>query len=120
MKKRIVIFALILATFFCFSDLNAKSFGKTKTKATTSRKAKAPRKEKAPKIEKSYSSGSNVIVKEKIVRVPSARKEKGMLSKIGDAATRGYGWQLGKEAAKETIKGAKKLKDKIMNNGENK
>jgi hypothetical protein len=50
-------------------------------------------------------------------------KKKGIVSKVGDAATRGYGWQLGKEAAKETIKGvkkaansetAKKVKDKTI------
>lgn len=35
-------------------------------------------------------------------------KKKGVVSKIGDAATKGYGWQLGKEAAKETVKGIKK------------
>lgn len=41
-------------------------------------------------------------------KTKTAPKKKGMISKIGDAATRGYGWQLGKEAAKSTVEGVKK------------
>ncbi len=36
-------------------------------------------------------------------------KKPGTLSKIKDSATRGFGWGLGREAAKETIKGVKDL-----------
>ncbi|MBK9248651.1 MAG: hypothetical protein IPM69_11175 [Ignavibacteria bacterium] len=36
-------------------------------------------------------------------------KKSGTLSKIKDSATRGFGWGLGREAAKETVKGVKSL-----------
>lgn len=36
---------------------------------------------------------------------------KGTVSKVKDAATYGFGWQLGKEGAKEAIKGIKKAAD---------
>lgn len=40
-----------------------------------------------------------------------------MVSKVKDAAARGFGWGLGREAAKETVKGVKtavsKVKEKI-------
>jgi hypothetical protein len=43
--------------------------------------------------------------------------KKGMISKVKDAAARGFGWGLGREAAKETVKGVKtavsKVKEKI-------
>lgn len=36
-------------------------------------------------------------------------KKTGTISKIKDSATRGFGWGLGREAAKETVKGVKNL-----------
>ena len=50
------------------------------------------------------------IVKTTKLKAPKAKR--GVISKVGSAATYGFGWQLGKEAAKETIKGAKKLYNK--------
>jgi hypothetical protein len=48
----------------------------------------------------------------KTTKTKAPPKKKSMMSKIGDAATRGFGWGLGREAAKETIKGAKVLYQK--------
>lgn len=39
----------------------------------------------------------------------SKPKKTGTISKIKDSATRGFGWGLGREAAKETVKGVKHL-----------
>ncbi|MCX6148446.1 MAG: hypothetical protein NTW25_14530 [Candidatus Kapabacteria bacterium] len=39
--------------------------------------------------------------------------KKGMISKVKDASARGFGWGLGREAAKETVKGIKKVATKV-------
>ena len=53
-------------------------------------------------------------------------KKKGTITKIKDAAVRGFGWGLGREAAKSTVNGIKKgyhsepvqnAKDKVIETG---
>jgi hypothetical protein len=102
MKSKLLIYFVLILIVFADFPVSAQSFGGKKTKSASSKKLKIPRKES---VEKSILTDK--IVKEKVVK--STPKKKGILSKIGDAATRGYGWQLGKEAAKETIKGVKKI-----------
>jgi len=52
---------------------------------------------------------------------PTTTKKKGIISKVTDAAAYGFGWQLGKEGAKEVIKKGKeiandpKTKERIKN-----
>lgn len=43
-------------------------------------------------------------------------KKSGMISKIKESATRGFGWGLGREAAKETVKGVKSVVKKGVEN----
>jgi hypothetical protein len=43
-------------------------------------------------------SGINLEAKSRVI------KKKGIVSKVKDAAVRGFGWQLGKEGAKAVIK----------------
>jgi len=56
-------------------------------------------------------------VKKAPVKTP---KKTGVVTKVKDAAVRGYGWGLGREAAKETIKGAKNLGKKVLGKDKNK
>ena len=39
-------------------------------------------------------------------------KKAGVITKVKDAAARGFGWGLGREAAKETVKGVKGVYNK--------
>jgi hypothetical protein len=118
---RFKIFSLILIAliFIQIMPVNSQSFGKSRSKATKTTKLK---KESIPRAKKekivSNELSGTTVTKSKEKTSTTKTKEKGMMSKMKDAAARGYGWQLGKEAARETIKGAKKVKDKIMNNEE--
>jgi hypothetical protein len=42
-----------------------------------------------------------------------APKKVGVVSKLKNAAIGGFGWGLGREAAKETVKGVKKVYQKV-------
>lgn len=91
---------LILIFFTLSNDGFPQSFGgKSKTKFKSG-KISVPR------------SAKSVSKSKKLTKVTTPKRGKSILGKIGDAATRGYGWQLGKEAARETIKGAKKILEK--------
>ena len=109
--KRIIIFMLI-AVFAFGVEASAQSFGKKRTKTSTAKKFSAPRKKIKAETPSTTSTKTTKTVKE-----AKAGKKSGVLTRVKNAAASGYGYQLGKEAAKETIKGVKKA---VSKNKENK
>ena len=114
--KRIIIFILI--AFFAFSIYaDAQSFGKKRTKTSVTKKFSAPRKK--VKAETPSVSAPKTT---KTVKEAKAPKKAGVLTRIKNAAASGYGNQLGREAARGTVKGAKNLykkgKEKYQENKE--
>lgn len=93
MKRFIVL--MLISAFSLVSVTSSQSFkGKKNSTISKTSKIKSPQKSS------------------------TTRSKKGVISKIGDAATRGYGWGLGREAAKETVKGVKKLYQSATNKGD--
>lgn len=107
MKKLITLIILISLLNCGFSY--SQSFGGTKSKTTKSSKTiKVPRAKK--EVASTTPAAAPVIITQKAASpkaVKAPKEKKGMMSKIKDAAARGFGWGLGKEAAKATVNGIK-------------
>ncbi|MCX6152843.1 MAG: hypothetical protein NT007_01650 [Candidatus Kapabacteria bacterium] len=62
-----------------------------------------------PKIISSYVKARNTkYPAPRATRTYSKPKPKSMLSKMKDAAARGFGWEMGKQAARETFRAVKR------------
>ena len=92
MKKSIIVLLSAALMLCCVDSINAQSFGGKSTKKKVSKVIKAP---KVPKATKSKSTKA------------VTKKGKGFTSKIIDAGARGFGGQLGREAAKSVVKTVK-------------
>ena len=117
--KRIII--IILIAVFAFSiDAEAQSFGKKRTRTSATKKFSAPRKKVKAETPSVSTPKATKTVKEAKSAKPA--KKAGVLTRVKNAAASGYGNQLGREAARGTVKGVKNLykkgKEKYQENKE--